>query len=128
MTGKEILERALDLCALHTDDIALRDDLQDMKARALGLLNTLIATVTPINMRLTGKLQDVQELTTLAETVDLLPGICGSLLPFALAAVLVAEEDPELSNAFADAAREARLALMRDGVSTRHRIVEVYGT
>lgn len=130
MTGNDILERALDLCALHSENVAGesdRGDLRDLKARAPALLNVLIAELTPLHERLTGRKQEVRSLKSMAETVSLHPGVTGSLLPFRLAALLIAEEDRELSDLLNAYAREARAALLADGASARHRIVEVYG-
>ena len=129
MTGNDILERALDLCALHSGDVEndLRGDLQDLKARAPALLNLLIAELNPLHERLTGRKKEIRILKSMTETVDLHPGITGSLLPFRLAALLVAEEDRELSAALSEYARDARAALFADGASACHRIVEVYG-
>lgn len=129
MTGNDILERALDLCALHSGGVEteLRGDLLDLKARAPALLNVLIAELTPLHERLTGQEAEVCALQDMTEAVHLHSGICGSLLPFRLAALLIAEEDRELSDLLDEYARDARAALLRDGRSARHRIVEVYG-
>ena len=129
MTGNDILERALDLCALHDENVGSgeRSDLQDLKARAPALLNTLIVELTPLHKRLTRQEKAIRALRTMTETVDLHPGITGSLLPIRLAALLIAEEDRELSNVLTEYARDARAALLADGKSSRHRIVEVYG-
>lgn len=129
MTGNDILERALDLCALHSGDAEteLRGDLQDLKARAPALLNVLIAELTPLHERITGQETEICALRDMTGTVHLHPGICSSLLPFRLAALLIAEEDRELSDLLGEYARDARDALLRDGVAGRHRIVEVYG-
>lgn len=127
MTGNDILERALDLCALHSGEGDFREDLRDLKARAPAILNVLIAELTPLSERLCRERQGIQTLRTLEETVHLHPGICGSVLPFALAALLIAEEDRELSDALTAHVREARAALLADGKTVRRRIVEVYG-
>lgn len=126
MTGNDILERALDLCALHDEGTA-RGDLQDLKARAPALLNALIAELTPLHERLVRQATAVRTLKSMAETVDLHPGITGSLLPLRLAALLIAEEDRELADTLAAYARDARASLLSDGKSFCHRIVEVYG-
>lgn len=126
MSGNDILDRALDLCALH-DEGANRGDLRDLKARAPALLNLLIAELTPLHERLTGQKTEIRTLKTMTESVNLHAGITGSLLPFRLAALLMAEEDPELARVLAEYAREARAALLSDGAAACHRIVEVYG-
>lgn len=127
MTGNDILERALDLCALHSGEGDLREDLQDLRARAPAILNTLIALYTPLSARLKREAQTVQSVKSLEESIRLHPGLCGSVLPFALAALLIADEDRELSEALSAHAREARAALLADGKSACRRIVEVYG-
>lgn len=131
MTGIDILERALDLCALHDENAAsggeARGDLQDLKARAPALLNTLIAELTPLHERITRQEKEIRLLTAMTETVDLHPGITGSLLPFRLAALLIADEDRELSQMLNEYARDARAALLADGKAATHRILEVYG-
>lgn len=127
MTGNDILERSLDLCALHSGADDPREDLKDLKARAPAILNTLIAFYTPLSERLTRERQGIQSIRSLNETVGLHAGICGSVLPFALAAMLIADEDRELAELLSLQAREGRAALLADGKSACRRIVEVYG-
>ncbi len=127
MTGTDIFDRALDLCALRGAEDSLPEDLADLKARATGLLCVLIGELRPLHERLTGKKQPVRAIYSLEETVNLCEAICASVLPYALAALLIAEEDRELYTVLSAHCEQAKKALLADGKSRRHGIVEVYG-
>lgn len=127
MTGKEIFERALDLCALRGAQDSLPEDIGDLKARAVGLLNVLAGEMHGLEERLTGKAKAVFRLYSLEETVDLCEEICACVLPYRLAALLIAEEDGDLYAVLQSHAREAARSLLADGKTRRHSIVEVYG-
>ena len=127
MTGKDIFERALDLCALRGAGDSLPDDVGDLQARAVGLINTLASELHALDERLrAGKCRAVH-LHGLEETVDMHDGICAGVLPYRLAALFVAEEDRELSATLQSYAAEAAGRLLADGKTRRHSIVEVYG-
>ena len=128
MTGMDVFERALDLCALRgtgADD--LPTDLEDLRLRSLGLINLLLSELRPLDERLTGEKRRIQEMNSLHETVDLCEGISMGLLPYALAAMLIAEEDPDLYGVLTARVQEVRRSLLADGKTRRHGIVEVYG-
>lgn len=127
MTGMEIFERAMDLCALRSANDTFPEDVGDLHARALGLLNLLMGELRPLEERLTGRKQPIKQVYSLQETIDMHHGICSSLLPYALAAMLISEEDRDLYAVFAAKVQEARRALLSDGAARRHGIVEVYG-
>ncbi len=131
MTGNEVLDLALDLCGLAhggaEGESGLREDLKDLRSRSLGLMNLLITELTPLSERVVRSTLVPKKLTTLADEVPLPQNVAESLLPYRLAAALIAEEDSEMANALLLYAREARAALLADGKSTAHGIVEVYG-
>ncbi len=127
LTGKDIFERALDLCALRGAGDSLPDDVGDLQARAVGLLNTLAGELHALDERLCRKECRMVFLHGLEETVDMHNGICSAVLPYKLAALFVAEEDKELYTVLQTHAAEAAKKLLADGASRRHSIVEVYG-
>ena len=126
MTGRSVFERALSLCGLIGAEGSLPADLEDLEARAPGLLNGLIAESTMLNRRLTGEAEELQELETLDDTIGLCDLLCAAL-PYGLGALLTAEEDPSLSSLLDARYQAARRALLADGVPYRHPITEVYG-
>lgn len=127
MTGTDVFERAMDLCALRGANDSRSEDTEDLRERAVGLLNVLLGELHPLEERLTGRKKPVQELYSLEETPDVCDEIAAGLLPYALAALLIAQEDTELYTVLQAHVRETKQALLRDGASRRHRIVEVYG-
>ncbi len=127
MTGKDVFERAIDLCALRGENDTRSEDTGDLRERATGLLNVLLSQLHPLNERLTGCKSPIQEVYSLEETLDICDAIATGLLPYALAALLIAQEDTELYAVLRSHAQEAKAALLRDGAARRHRIVEVYG-
>ncbi len=127
MTGKDVFERAMDLCALRGENDARSEDTADLRERATGLLNVLLSELHPLNERLIGRKRPIQELYSLEETLDICDAIGTGLIPYALAALLIAQEDTELYTVLRSHAQEVKAALLRDGVSRRHHIVEVYG-
>ena len=130
MTGNEVFQAALDLCGLahggESGESALREDLKDLQSRSLGLLNLLITELTPLSERVERSTLIPKKLNTLADDVPLPEKVAGALLPYRLAAALIAEEDGELAGALLTYAREARAALLSDGKSNTHSITEVY--
>ena len=131
MKAKEIFEQAMDLCALRGSngdgDPYLPSDVDDLGVRAVGILNVLMGELHPLEERLTGKERPYARIYGLEETVDLCEGICRCVLPYRLAALLVAEEDRELYRLLLSHGEQAVQELMTHGASRRHSIVEVYG-
>jgi hypothetical protein len=130
LKAKEIFEQAMDLCALRGSDgdgdPFLPADVDDLGVRAVGILNVLMGELHPLEERLTGKQRPYARIYGLEETVDLCEGICRCVLPYRLAALLVAEEDRELSDLLRHHAAEAAKGLLADGASRVHAILEVY--
>ncbi|MBE6579715.1 MAG: hypothetical protein E7651_07930 [Ruminococcaceae bacterium] len=130
MKAKEIFEQAMDLCALRGSDgdgePRMPGDLSDLSVRAVGILNVLMGEMHPLEERLTGQKRPYARIYGLEETVDLCEGICRCVLPYRLAALLIAEEDRELYDLLILHAREAAKGLLQDGASYRHSILEVY--
>lgn len=126
MTGRDIFERALDLCALRGESASLPDDVDDLKSRAVGLLNTLAGEYHALDERLFRAKRRMVFLHGLEETVDMHDGICSAVLPYHLAALLIAEEDKELYTVLQYHANDAANRLLKDGTARRHYIVEVY--
>lgn len=126
MTGRDIFERALDLCALRGAGDSLPDDVGDLQARAVGLLNLLAGEYHALDERLNRSARRTARLHGLEETVDMHGGICVAVLPYRLASLLIAEEDAELSTVLHHHAQEAEKRLLAGGTARRHAIVEVY--
>ena len=127
MTGKDIFDRAMDLCALRGASDSMPDDLGDLQARAVGLINTAAGELHALDERLRKKKCLTVYLRTLEETVDMHNDICNAVLPYKLAALLIAEEDRDLYAVLLYHAEAAVKRLLADGTARRHAIVEVYG-
>ncbi len=130
MKAKEIFEQAMDLCALRGSngegDPYLPSDVDDLSVRAVGILNVLMGEYHSLEERLAGKERPYARIYGLEETVDLCEGICRCVLPYRLAALLIAEEDRELSDLLRHHAAEAAKGLLADGATRLHTILEVY--
>lgn len=126
MTGRSVFERALALCGLLGAGESLPSDLEDLEARAPGILNGLIAENTMLDRRLTGEDSELQELEDLDDELELNDLLC-AVLPYGLGALLIAEEDPSLYGVLQTHYQAARQALLADGAPRKHPIAEVYG-
>ena len=127
MRGQDIFERAMDLCALRSGEGTLPADTKDLKARSVGLLNVLMGELHGVEEQLTGRICPYICIHSLEESIPLCDGLCASVLPYRLAALLVAEEDRELYELLVSHSQQAVKELMTRGVSRRHPILEVYG-
>ncbi len=127
MRGQDIFERAMDLCALRSGEGALPADTLDLKARSVGLLNVLMGELHGIEEQLTGRICPYVCIRSLEESIPMCDGLCNCVLPYRLAALLVAEEDRELYRLLLSHGEQAVQELMTHGASRRHSIVEVYG-
>ena len=127
MTGQDIFERALDLCALRGADGSLPADVGDLQSRAVGLLNVSAIALHALDQRLRGKPCYSVWMSSLEETVDMHEDICGAVLPYRLAALLIYEEDRELAERLHAHELDTEKRLLADGISRRHAITEVYG-
>ena len=127
MRGQDIFERAMDLCALRSGEGTLPADTKDLKARSVGLLNVLMGELHGVEEQLTGRICPYICIHSLEESIPLCDGLCVSVLPYRLAALLVAEEDRELYELLVSHGQQAVKELMTRGVSRRHPILEVSG-
>ncbi len=127
MRGQDIFERAMDLCALRGSEGTIPADTDDLKARSVGLLNILMGELRNVEERLTGRNCPYFCIHSLEESIPLCDSLCTCVLPYRLAALLVAEEDRELCDMLMSHGERAQKDLFAHGTSRRHAIVEVYG-
>ena len=126
MRGQDIFERAMDLCALRSGEGSIPADTKDLKARSVGLLNVLMGELHGVEEHLTGRICPYVCIHSLEESIPLCDGLCNGVLPYRLAALLVAEEDRELYELLTSHGEQAIKTLLTRGVSRRHNILEVY--
>ena len=127
MRGQDIFERAMDLCALRSGEGSLPADTKDLKARSVGLLNVLMGELHGVEEQLTGRICPYVCIHSLEESIPLCDGLCTAVLPYRLAALLVAEEDRDLYQLLTSHGQQAVKELTTRGVSRLHPILEVYG-
>jgi hypothetical protein len=127
MRGQDIFEIAMDLCALRSGEGALPADTKDLKARSVGLLNVLMGELHGLEEQLTGRICPYICIHSLEESIPLCDGLCTAVLPYRLAALLIAEEDRELYRLLISHSEQAVKELTTRGISRTHGILEVYG-
>ncbi|MBR6562552.1 MAG: hypothetical protein IKK70_01270 [Clostridia bacterium] len=126
MTGNEIYSASLDLLGLKGEDGSERGDTADLRARALSLLNLLLAECSIIDCRIRRCEHSVLSVASLDETLPCSDIIASSALPYGLASMLVSGEDEDLATSLLRLYYDARKQAITFGIARRHPITEVY--
>lgn len=132
MTGQEIFDRAIHLMAESDDSTGatVTPDTQEYKVKSVGILNVLINECYPWSDTFTaedGKRGVLDPIYSLAEDVDMDDFICGSVLPYGLAAELLKTEDGSIANYLYQRYREM-LELAKNSLSNgSESIIDIYG-
>ncbi len=126
MTGKEVLDSALDLCGLRDETGNTNNNVGDLVQRSVSLINILLAKYEQLNSRVTGEIYRVKHIESLNTSIDMHQMILQCILPFALAALLIQDEDAALASRFESAASDAEYILNALPVTDRKSITEVY--
>ena len=126
MTGKSILNIALDLMNIRGSNGVLPASCADMEARAINIINICLAECTPLNCRLCNREKHIPVITSLNDTVDYDEGLLLSVIPYGVAANLSADEDPALSAKLEEKYRYAYRSAQRYSRARLHSITEVH--
>lgn len=127
MTGKELYDRALNLLSYKNADGTDNGDCTDMLSRAPDLINVLLAETFTLRQRLTtGNAISLEYLNSLEDTVPCEEPILGGVLPYGLAALLIAEEDKGLYKEMYDRYLINTNELKEKAVGVRHDIDDCY--
>ena len=125
MTGQQLLESALDLCALRETDGSIPADSTDTVQRAPALINLLLAENARLDARVSGGEEEVRSITSLDETVPASDIIVKGVFPYGLARLLLTGEDDAAAAAFGAMYGSARANALRDGRGVCQSIREV---
>lgn len=93
MTGNDVFNTALDLCALRNTNGSIPNDCEDLRQRAVGLLNLLIAENAYLDSLIKKQNIVISTITSLADTIELSPILTSVVLPYGLAFLLIQNED-----------------------------------
>lgn len=127
MTGKKLLEFALDLLNLRKSNGELPENCADMETRAVNIINICLAECAPLNNLLEKRTDDAfLDITGLSEIVPCNEYLAVSVLPFGVAAYLCGDEDPALSQLLENRYRIAYRNMQKTGKATIRPITEVY--
>ncbi len=126
MTGNELLISSLDLCGLLKENSEIPNDANDLKQRALSLINIVIAENSVIDSRIRRAEHTVARIKTLDDVIDCSDIISHSVLPYGLARLFMLGEDDSLASSFNKLYIDARENAIKFGKATVEAITEVY--
>lgn len=126
MTGNDIFNTAMDLCALRTKSGAIPADCEDMTQRAVGLINLLIAENAYLDSLLKNQNIVISTITELTDTVELSPILCSVVLPYGLACLLLQNEDENTAAFFRNRYESEMLKIQSRLKGRITEITEVY--
>ncbi len=126
MTGRNILNIALDLMNVRSSDGVLPSNCADMESRAINIINICLAQCAPLNSLLCKRERYIPVLKNLDENVEYDESLLLSVIPYGVAADLSSDEDPSLSNKFEEKYRYAYRSAFRYSRARLHSVTEVY--
>lgn len=126
MTGNDLVKIAFDLCGLTQADGSFPSDTEDLKLRAVSLINIVIAENAELDSRIRRSEHTVKPITSLDDFIDCTEIIAQSVLPYGLARLFVLGEDDELASGFARLYNDAKTRALRFGKARMTLIKEVY--
>lgn len=126
MTGNQLFERALDLLGLRNENAQAPSDTDDLAARALSLINTVIAENAVLDGRISRSEHSVKCIDSLEDEIGLTDIVVLSVLPYGLARLLALGEDDALASSMARLYEESRRTALSFGKAGIAPITEVY--
>ena len=132
MTAQEVFDRAMHLMAESDDSTGatVTADTQEYKVKSVGILNVLINECYPYSdtfQALEGKRGVLDPIYTLSDDIDMDDFLCGSVLPYGLAAELLKLEDASIANYLYQRYRELLELAKTSIAASSESIVDVYG-
>ena len=126
MTGQQLLESALDLCALRETNGTIPSDSADLTQRAPALINVLLAENAWLDARISKTDLTLHTISALTDTVSVNALLAGSVFPYGLARLLMTGEDDAAAAKFGELYEAARAEALRSGRAVSESITEVY--
>jgi len=132
MTGKEIFDRAMHLMAESDDSTGatVTADTREYEVKSVGILNVLINECYPYSDTFEaaeGKRGVLDAINSLADDIGMDDFICGSVLPYGLAAELLKLEDAAIANYLYQRYREMLEQAKSSIPAGSESITDVYG-
>ena len=126
MTGNQLFERALDLLGLRNENAQAPSDTDDLKSRALTLINVVLAESSSLDCRIRKTEHTVKAVSSLEEELDCADIVLQSVLPYGLARLLILGEDDALAGSMTRLYEEAKRSAIKFGKAKAESITEVY--
>lgn len=126
MTGFDIYNTAMDLCALRTKNNTIPSDCEDMTQRATGLINLLIAENAYLDSLIKKQNLVISTIVALTDTVTVSPLLCAVVLPYGLAFLLIQNEDNNAAMIFKNKYEVERAKIQSELKGVLTSITEVY--
>ena len=126
MKAIELFTASLNLIGIYSDGEKLPADTEDLKYRAVALINILLAENALLDSGLRKSDLKIMQITNLDEDLICSDVMANSVLPYGLARLLVLGEDDSLSNELYRLYVESRENARRFIKANIHPIEEVY--
>ena len=126
MTGARLFDIALDLLSLKDASGNTPCDVDDLRARSLSLINTVIAENSLLDCKISRSEHEIKSITSLGDEINMTDVVVQTVLPYALARLLILGEDDSLANEMARLYLASRDNALKFGKARPHPISEVY--
>lgn len=126
MKAIKLYTASLDLIGIHNDGEKLPADTEDLKQRAVSLINTLLAENAVIDSCIRGVKTEILTINVLEDELTCSDIVASSVLPYGLARLLIMGEDDALSNELYRMYIASRDNARRFIKAKAHPIAEVY--
>ena len=126
MTGLDLYEISLDLLGLKGEDGNAPSDTDDLRTRALSLINILIAENAVLDCRIRRCEHEIKRISTLDDEIELIDIVAFGALPYGLASLLMLGEDDALAVSMRALYEKARSEALKFGKARITPITEVY--
>lgn len=126
MTCNELFEKALDICGLRGTEADVPTDTDDLKQRALSLINVVLAENSVLDCRIKKTEHSVLTVSSMDDSPEMSDIVLNTVLPYGLARLLVMGEDDELSDRISRLYSDSQEAAIRFGKAKSHEITGVY--
>ncbi len=126
MTGNQLFEASLDLLGLRNENAQAPSDTDDLKSRALTLINTALAEVSTLDCRIRRCEHTVKSIPSMESEIDCSDIVLHTVLPYAVARLLIIGEDEALAASMSRLCEEGKKGAIRFGKAKAQPIAEVY--
>lgn len=126
MTGKELFENAIDVCALRSSMTDAPTDVTDLLERAPALINIILAENSSLDCRIRKAEHEVLKIDSLEDEIPCSDIVASAVLPYGLARLLMLGEDDALVAEIERLYAESKLIAIRFGKAKHQTVTEVY--